>query len=130
MGITANNGYLCLYPKFSFSFLFFFFFFLSFCLFRATPAAYGGSLAGGLIGATAAGLHHSHSNTRSKLHLRPTPQLKATLHPQTHWARPGIKPETSWLLVRFISTAPRWELVSYHFFFSFSSCKRCSYLLS
>ena len=24
----------------------------------------------------------------------------------THWARPGIKPETSWFLVRFVSTVP------------------------
>ena len=41
--------------------------------------AYGGSQARGLIGATAAGLHHSH--TRSEPHLRPTPQFMATLDP-------------------------------------------------
>ena len=38
-----------------------FFFFLSFCLFRATPAAYGAygaSQARGPIGAVADGLHH------------------------------------------------------------------------
>ena len=40
-----------------------------FCLFRATPAAYGGSQARGQIGAVAVGLHHSHHNTRSKLCL-------------------------------------------------------------
>ena len=34
-----------------------------------------------LISATAAGLCHSHSNTRSKPHLQPTPQLAATLDP-------------------------------------------------
>ena len=39
----------------------FFFVFLSF--FRAAPMAYGGSRARGPIGATAAGLRHSHSNT-------------------------------------------------------------------
>ena len=44
-------------------------------LFRATPVAYGGSRARGPIGATAASLHHNHSNTRSEPHLRPTPQL-------------------------------------------------------
>ena len=44
-----------------------------FCLFRATPAAYGGSQARGLIGAIAAGLHHSHSHARSELRLPPTP---------------------------------------------------------
>ena len=43
------------------SFLALFFFFL---LFRATPVAYGSSWARGQIGATAAGLHHSHSQRR------------------------------------------------------------------
>ena len=37
--------------------------------FRATPTAYGVSQARGLIGATAAGLHHSHSNAGSEPHL-------------------------------------------------------------
>ena len=37
--------------------------------------AHGGSQARGLIGTTAAGLHHSHSNARSEPCLRPTPQL-------------------------------------------------------
>ena len=55
-----------------------FFFFFVFCLFRAAPTAYGGSHARGLMGATAASLRHSHSNARSKLHLRPTPQFMAT----------------------------------------------------
>ena len=41
-------------------------------LFRATPMAFGGSQARSLIGATAASLHHSHSNARSKPQLRPT----------------------------------------------------------
>ena len=35
----------------------------------ATPAAYGSSQARGLIGATASGLHHSHSNARTMPHL-------------------------------------------------------------
>ena len=34
--------------------------------FRATPMACGGSRARGLVGAVAAGLHHSHSNARSE----------------------------------------------------------------
>ena len=41
------------------------------CLFRATPAAYGGSQARGRVGAVAAGL--CHSNKGSEPHLRPTP---------------------------------------------------------
>ena len=65
------------------SILFFFFFFLSFvfCLFRAALPAYGGSQARGLIGAPAAGLHHSHSHTGSKPCLQPTPQPTATPDP-------------------------------------------------
>ena len=57
-------------------------FFGLFAFSRAAPRAYGGSQARGLIGATAAGLHHSHSSTRSELRLRPTPQLKATPDPR------------------------------------------------
>ena len=52
-----------------------------FFLFRATSVAYGSSQARGLMGATAAGLHHSHSHARSELRLQPTPQLPATLDP-------------------------------------------------
>ena len=58
--------------------------FIYFCLFRAVPAAYGGSQASGGIGATAAGLHHSHSHVGSKPHLRPPPQLMATVGSLTH----------------------------------------------
>ena len=54
---------------------------LSFCLFRAAPAAYRGSQVRGLIGAITAGLCQSHSNARSELHLRPTPQLTAMPDP-------------------------------------------------
>ena len=59
----------------------FFFFFWLFGFSRAAPVAYGGSQAKGLIGAVAAGLHQSHSNTRSEPSLRPTPQLLATPDP-------------------------------------------------
>ena len=45
-----------------------FFFFFPFLLFRAAPMAYGSSQARGRIGAIAAGLHHSHSNTGSLTH--------------------------------------------------------------
>ena len=48
---------------------FFFFFFFVFCLFRAAPAAHGGSQARGLIGAVDASLHQSHSNARSQPRL-------------------------------------------------------------
>ena len=53
--------------------------FLFFFLFMAPPGTYGGSQARGQIRAVAASLRHSHRNTRSEPHLRPTPQLVATL---------------------------------------------------
>ena len=59
----------------------FFFFFCLFAFSRAAPAAYGGSQARGLIGAVAAGLRQSYSNTGSEPRLRPTPQLTATPDP-------------------------------------------------
>ena len=46
-------------------------FYFIFCLFRAVPAACGGSQARGLIGAVAASLHHSYSNARSEPYLCP-----------------------------------------------------------
>ena len=61
--------------------LFFYFFFFSLLLSRAASAAYGGSQARGPIRATAAALHHSHSNTGSEPHLQPTPQLMAMPDP-------------------------------------------------
>ena len=70
--------------------------FFFFCLFRVTPAAYGGSQARGQIGVAAASLCHSHSNAGSL----------------THWARPGIKPAFSWILVGFVTTEPQWELLT------------------
>ena len=45
----------------------------------------------------------------------------------THWERPGIKPATSWFLVRFVSTAPRRELLV---FFLVICRDSLSYILS
>ena len=61
----------------------------------AAPAAYGSSRARGQIGAAAADLHCSHSNARSL----------------THWARPGIEPVSSWILVGSVCAEPWWELL-------------------
>jgi len=74
------------------SFLFFSFFLfslsLSLCLFRASTTACANSQARGQIGATAARLRHSHSNTGSEPYLRPTPQLSAMLDPwPTDWGQ-------------------------------------------
>ena len=71
-----------LWQCWTFNMLHHFFPFFFFLLFRVTPLAYGSSQARGRIIATAAGLHHSHSNSEPKPCLRPTPQLKATPDPQ------------------------------------------------
>ena len=60
--------------------LFFVCLFVCFLLFRAAPVAYGSSQVE-LDGATAASLCNSYSNTGSKWHLQPTPQVTATLDP-------------------------------------------------
>ena len=52
-----------------FLFHFYLFVIIVILLFKAAPAAYGGSHAGGPIGATAAGLCHSYSSAGSELHL-------------------------------------------------------------
>ena len=65
-----------------------FYYFLIFCLLRAAFVAYGGSQTRGWIGTVAAGLHHSHSNARFKLCLRPAPHLIATLDTlPTEWGQ-------------------------------------------
>ena len=48
-----------------------------FFFFRATMTAYGSSQASGRIGATVAGLQHSHSNGGSESCLQASPQLTA-----------------------------------------------------
>ena len=60
---------------------FYFILFIYFCFLMAAPVAYGSSQAKGPIGATAAGLQHSHSNTISEWHLQPTPWLTGMWDP-------------------------------------------------
>ena len=59
-------------------FLYYYFLFVCFLsFFRATPEAYGGSQARGLIEDVAAALRCSHSKAECKQSLLPTPQLMA-----------------------------------------------------
>ena len=66
---------------------------------------------GGQIGAAAASLCHSHSNVGLTY---------ATAHGNagslTHWARPGIRPAASWILVEFVIAEPPRELQMSTFF--------------
>ena len=55
--------------------------FFLFCLFRATPLAYGSSHARGQIEAAVTSLQHRHSNGGSEPCLRPAPQLMTALDP-------------------------------------------------
>ena len=49
------------------------------------------------------GLHHSHSNTPSELHVWLPPQFGSNSESLTNWARPGIEPISSWILVGFLT---------------------------
>ena len=71
-------------------------------LFRATPVSYGSSQARGWIQAAAA--RCSHSDTGSEPCLWRCTTAHGNAGSLTHWARPGIEPTSSWILVRFIST--------------------------
>ena len=61
-----------------------------FFFFRAAPVAYGSSQARGWIGATADGLHHSHSNMGSEPGLWPTAHHNAGS--LTHQVGQGLNP--------------------------------------
>ena len=68
-------------------------------LFRATPVASISSLARGLFWATAASIHHSHSNLGSEPLPQPTAQLMAMLDPKpTNWVQGlNLHPHGYWL---------------------------------
>ena len=75
------------------AYYYFFFYFFIFWLFKAAPTAYGGSQARVPIRATAAGLHQSHSNSGGEAHLRPTPQLTATVNSKPTELGQGWNPQ-------------------------------------
>ena len=71
------------------------------CSFRATPKAHGSSQTMGGIRAIATSLWHSYSNEGSEPCLYTiAPSNTGSL---MHWARPGIEPASSWILVRLVS---------------------------
>ena len=102
--VSCDSGPFCsfLWIACSYPLPTFFFFFL----FRAEFTAYGSSQARGQIGAVTIGHSNSHSSTRSELCLQPTPHSNA--RSLTHWGKPGIESESSWILV--ITAEPHWEL--------------------
>ena len=84
----------------------FFFFFL---LYRATPMAYRSSR----LGLNQSCSHQPMLQTQQR-QIWAASVTYATAHSNaislTHWSRPGIEPASSWMLVRFVSTEPWWEL--------------------
>ena len=92
--------------------IFYYDFFFFFGLFRAASMAYGISQAMGGIRAITANHSHSHAIFQDPIYT--TAQGNARF--LTHWARPGIEPEPSWIPVRFVIPEPRQELPIMMFF--------------
>ena len=126
----SESGHPCLVPDFSRnSFTFFllsigcgfvingfhyFLFVFCFLLFRTVPTAYGGSQARGHIRAVAAGLHHSHSRTRSELSLWPTHTSQQCWIPQPlskAWDLTCIFMDTSWIRFHCAVMGTPWLLL-------------------
>ena len=111
----------------------FIYLFIYCCLFafsRAAPLAYGGSQARGSIGAIATVLHHSHNNTGSELHLRPTPQLTTTRDPRLTEQGQGSNPQPHGSESESLTTVPPRKLLNLKFirkFFLFLSRPLWSY---
>ena len=79
----------------------------------AVPTTYGGSQARGRIGAITLATQPQQYGIRATSATY-IPWLTAMPDPPTHWARPGIEPTWSWILVLFVSTSPQWELPQYY----------------
>ena len=80
-----------------------------FCLFRVASIACEGSQARSRIGAVAAGLHHKEQQRQFWAMSTTYTTAHGNAGYLTHWARPGIEPASSWILVRFFSNGPLWE---------------------
>ena len=85
-------------------------YFFSFLLFRATWASYGHSQARGQIVATAAGLHHTATATQDPSHICDLPHSSWQCQIPNLLSKVGIEHVSSWILVRFVTTEPQWEV--------------------
>ena len=99
-------------PSLLYFILFYILLYFIFCLFRATPAGYGGSQARSQIRAVATSMSQPQQRQ-----FRATSAIYTTAHDNarsvTNWARSGIKPVSSWILVRFVSPEKTWEILFY-----------------
>ena len=94
------------------------FFFLYLLFMRATPTAYGSSQARGRIRAAAAA-HITATETQIWAESVTYTTAQGNAGSLTCWARPGIEPAYSWILVRFFSAEPRGELCGWNIFTEF-----------
>ena len=78
-----------------------------FCLFRAAPMAYGSSQARAQISASPASLQSQPQQCWIWDMSVTYTTAQGNAGSFTHWARPGIEPASSWILVGFIATEPR-----------------------
>ena len=76
----------------------------------ATPTAYGGLQAWGRIG-TVASLQLEPQQRQIQATSVTYTTAQATLDPRPTERDQGVKLASSWILVRFISAEPRWELL-------------------
>ena len=80
----------------------FYLFIYLFIALKATPVAHGSSQVRGQIRAAASGLcMPQQRRTRAASAIHTTAYCNA--RSWMHWARPGIKPASSWILVRFLT---------------------------
>ena len=83
-----------------------------FLLFRATPVAYGDPQARGRMNQSYS-CQPMQQSQQQRIWAESATYTTARSNARslTHLVRPGIEPETSWFLVRFISIVPWWELL-------------------
>ena len=108
-----QNG--CLGTEWLWVYSFFVFFFFNVCVFLRPHSQHRHMEVprlGGWIRAIAGG--HSHSHRQQGF---PAAFAHGNAGSLTHWVRPGIKPVSSWVPVRFISAESQWELLYLFFFF-------------
>ena len=83
---------------------FLFFYFLSFCHFLGCSCGIWRFPGWGWIRAASTGLCHSHSNAGpSRVVSAAYTTARSNTGSLTHWAKPRIKPTTSWFLVGFFN---------------------------
>ena len=96
--------------------LFFFFFFI-FWLFRAAPTAYGSYQARGSNWGCSFPAYTTATETMDLSRVCNLHHSSWQPKYLTDWAKPGIKPASSWILVRFITTKPWQDLPWFYFYY-------------